>query len=385
MIPSVSVSTLIFKSNVGISLVTTQTNALELPDWLALAKIPYRHAKQVLQRLGQYSLAQIYKTPSRFGLWEATTRYLKNLDWNAVEKDLTWLARKSNHFILTLADPAYPALLREIAIAPLVLYVKGDITILQKPQIAVIGSRNPTPIGKENALQFAYHLSQEGFVITSGMAIGIDTAAHWGALTAKRQTIAVQGTGLDVVYPKRNYGLMMQIAENGALVSEFPMTTPACANHFPRRNRIISGLSLGTLVVEATVRSGSLITAHFAAEQGREVFTIPGSIHNPQARGCHLLIQQGAKLIETTGDIIEELGHFTAQTHGSSSLTHSIQKNLLEGEYLKLLECIDFEPTSIDILVERSRLSVRHISTKLIELELQGYICSTLGGYTRVS
>ncbi len=212
-----------------------------------------------------------------------------------------------NRHLITLHDARYPTLLREIDDAPPMLFIQGDPTILNLPQIAIVGSRNPSASGRQTATDFAHFLASAGLAITSGLADGIDGAAHQGALETKNSTLAVTGTGLDRVYPAKHRELAHRIAEQGALISELPPGTPPIPANFPRRNRIISGLSLGTLVVEAAQKSGSLITARLATEQGREVFAIPGSIHNPLARGCHALIRQGAKLVETAGDILEEL------------------------------------------------------------------------------
>ncbi|MEE8482340.1 MAG: DNA-processing protein DprA, partial [Acidiferrobacterales bacterium] len=213
-------------------------------------------------------------------------------------QDIDWLAEEDSHLV-SVADEAYPDLLREIPDPPALLYIKGDPVALSLPQLAIVGSRNPTPVGLENANAFAGALASTGLVVTSGLALGIDTAAHRGALDGGGNTIAIAGTGVDRIYPARNHTVAHEIAKHGALVSEFPLATPPLRENFPRRNRILSGLSLGTLVVEAALRSGSLITARLAAEQGREVFAIPGSIHSPQSRGCHQLIRQGAKLVET--------------------------------------------------------------------------------------
>ncbi len=237
----------------------------------------------------------------------ASSAWLKDPDWDLVDQDLRWLEGPDNH-LLTLGHPDYPTLLAELPDAPPLLFVHGDPGVLSLPQLAIVGSRNPTPGGESTARDFARHLAAAGVTVTSGLALGVDGAAHEGALDAEGVTVAVMGTGLDRVYPARHRDLAHRIAVRGALVSEFAPGTPPKGDHFPRRNRIISGLSLGTLVVEAALRSGSLITARLASEQGREVFAIPGSIHNPLARGCHALIRQGAKLVETGQDILDELG-----------------------------------------------------------------------------
>ena len=235
-------------------------------------------------------------------------RSLQNPPQALIEQSLAWLESSPAHHILTLTDPDYPQLLKEIHDAPPVLYAIGKKELLDNPQIAIIGSRNCSPGGAKTARDFAAYLAQAGFTITSGMALGIDQHAHQGALEATGNTIAVIGTGIDRIYPSKNKQLAYQIADKGLLVSEFPLGTPPNSENFPRRNRIISGLSVATLVVEATRKSGSLITAHYSIEQGREVFAIPGSIHNPQAKGCHHLIRQGAKLVDQASDIIDDIG-----------------------------------------------------------------------------
>ncbi len=228
--------------------------------------------------------------PAAFELHPETRGYLKNPDLTAAEQDQAWLARAGARLV-TLLDPAYPPLLRQIADPPIALFARGDVTLLGAPQLAMVGSRNPSVEGRRNAENFAAYLSRCGLVITSGMALGIDAASHRGALKAAGKTVAVWGTGLDKAYPARNRELAEEIAAQGLIVSEFPPGTPPLPTHFPRRNRIISGLSVGTLVVEAARHSGSLITARLASEQGREVFAMPGSIHNPMARGCHRLLR----------------------------------------------------------------------------------------------
>lgn len=231
-------------------------------------------------------------------------------DWQGVEKDLRWLASPGCHMVHKTSRN-YPPLLKEIHAAPFILFVQGNLARLADPQIAIVGSRNPTPVGCEIAAKFAYYFSNMGLTVTSGLALGIDGAAHKGALLGVASTIAVLGHGLDCIYPASHQELAGDILKaNGALVSEFPIGVSPLPSHFPRRNRIISGLTMGTLVVEAALKSGSLITAKLALEQGREVFAIPGSIHNPLAKGCHALIREGAKLVETTQDVLEELQGF---------------------------------------------------------------------------
>jgi DNA processing protein len=253
-------------------------------------------------------------------------------------------------------------------------------------QLAMVGSRNPTPGGVRTATDFAAHLARAGLVITSGLALGIDAASHAGALEAGQPTIAVMGTGLDRVYPGSHRELAHRIAEQGALVSEFPVGSQPRPENFPRRNRIISGLSLGTLVVEAASRSGSLISARCAADQGREVFAIPGSIHNPLARGCHALIRQGAKLVETAGDVVNELGALAlAGTLQEVANPAAAEAPALDPEYATLLDAIGFDPVPVDVLVATCGLTPAEVSSMLLQLELRGFVASSPGGlYNRL-
>ena len=292
-----------------------------------------------------------------------------------------WLDRPDTH-LLTPADVGYPALLREIAGPPPQLFVRGSLEALSLPQLAIVGSRNATPAGTETAHDFASHLARGGFCVTSGLAEGIDAAAHRGALHAGGRTIAVCGTGPDIVYPRRHERLADDIVANGgAIVSEFAPGTPVFRSNFPRRNRLISGLSVGTLVVEAGVRSGALITARHAMEQGREVFAIPGSIHNPVARGCHLLIRNGAKLVETATDIVEELGGLLAGMQLPESPGPSFALPVaVDGEYVKLLAAMAWDPVDADSLVARSGLTIGEVSSMLLMLEMQGSVRTLSGG-----
>lgn len=315
---------------------------------------------------------------------------IKNPNWDLIDKSLVW-AEQEQHHIIALTDPDYPQLLKETVNPPFLLFIAGNKALLNTPQLAIVGSRNPTHNGKENAFAFAKQLSLNGLTIVSGGAAGIDAAAHAGALAANTGTIAVMGTGLDQIYPKTNIKLAQNILEQGgALVSEFLVGTPPLKQNFPMRNRIISGLCFGTLIVEATTRSGSLITARLAGEQNREIFAIPGSIHNPMAHGCHALIRQGAKLVETAQDIFFELksvinlNQFVANSDATEPSFSVNKKNILDPVHKKLLECIEYEPTTIDVIAERSGLKITQITSILLMLELDGYIANTIGGYVRV-
>ena len=364
-----------------------------LSDWLTLYHAPGVGAV-TLQRLLEHSpnpgdLQQLGSEQLRqLGLKQAGITALRQPDKAAIEQDLDWHAQPGNR-IMCCKDHDYPTLLLQISAPPPLLYVHGNAALLGEPQLAMVGSRNPTGSGRQTATEFARHLSATGLIITSGLALGIDAASHQGALDAGGATIAVMGTGLDRVYPARHRDLARQIAEQGALVSEFPVGTPPLAENFPRRNRIISGLSLGTLVVEAALRSGSLISARNAGEQGREVFAIPGSIHNPLARGCHLLIRQGAKLVETAQDVIDELGAMAGacrdQTTAGQSNDYPGTARELDSEYQQLLDIIEFDSISVDQLVTRSGLTPAEVSSMLLQLEMSGYIASSPGGiYNRL-
>ncbi|MEM6405003.1 MAG: DNA-processing protein DprA [Pseudomonadota bacterium] len=310
--------------------------------------------------------------------------YARKPDWKTAEAHLSWLQQQSIHLIPITDSSAYPTLLHRLSDAPTVLFVHGNPDLLHLPQLAVVGSRHASQSGFATAKQFCGHLAQHGMAITSGMALGIDTAAHQGALSVQGHTIAVAGTGLDRVYPARNHQLAHQIVQQGALVSEYLPGTKPLRHHFPRRNRVIAGLSLGVLVVEAALKSGSLITARLANELGREVFAIPGSIHNPLARGCHRLIRQGAKLVETAEHIVEELG--AALNELSLSLEQPIPateqpaSTKLTDEHQTLLDAMGFDPISADQLVQRTGMSAAEVSSILLLLELQNQVSSVPGG-----
>jgi DNA processing protein len=306
--------------------------------------------------------------------------YLNNqmLDWKGVEKDLAW-AHASDCHIITYQDDHYPPQLKEIAAFPPLLFVQGDISLLKQPQVGIVGSRNATPAGIDTAFHFAKTLAAQGLVITSGLARGIDGASHEGALHEKQKTIAVMGTGPDVVYPRRHQTLFKKIVESGCIVTEFPTGTSPQASHFPRRNRIISGLSRGILVVEAAYASGSLITAKYALEQNREVFAIPGAIHNPFSRGCHALIKQGAILVESAAEILEALGYSAASAPNPAPLKASAPKALPD-----FLQYLGFEATPVDVIISRSGLTAEKVSSILLLLELEGHVTSAPGGYLRL-
>ena len=364
-------------------------NQSDLRYWLALNLL-----LPLLSSRKSYQLLQYYGSPetlfhagesswSELGLSEQAVAALSNPDWLSVEITQQWAEQPGNQ-ILTLQDKAYPQLLKEIADPPLVLYCQGDVDVLSKHQIAIVGSRNPTPSGHETAFAFAMQLARTGFVITSGMAVGIDGAAHQGVLQAGCHTVAVTGSGLDRVYPARHRDLAEAIRRTGVVISEFPLGTAPIGRNFPMRNRIISGLSHGVLIVEAALRSGSLITAKQALEQGREVFAIPGSIHHPNARGCHSLLRQGAKLVESVDDILEELANIVAIRPVNTRKRRIQVTDSPEGDYHRVLSAVDMTPASIDSIVQRCGLTADEVCSMLLTLELDGYVyLSGDGRYSR--
>jgi DNA processing protein len=358
--------------------------------WLMLLHLPIIGYAAIAKILKKFPVVSDFfsldmKEFLELGLSPQTVQALINPSWDVIIPDLEWESKSNNHHILTLADRDYPFLLRQIAYPPPVLFIWGDSALLNWSQIAIVGSRSPTRTGKEIAFRLAMELSDVGLAVTSGLAYGIDTAAHEGVLQKGNKTIAVIGTGINICYPRTNYKLYGQIAEVGAIVSQFTYNTPPSAQNFPRRNQLISGLSLGTLVVEASLKSGSLITANSALEQGREVFAVPGSIYNPLARGCHSLIKEGAKLVENIQDILEELPFAPLCDPRTSKEPICSFEKVLEETHIKLLECVGFEPTKIDLLVERSSLPIPIVTSLLVDLELAGVICLTMSGYMRVS
>jgi DNA processing protein len=357
--------------------------------WLLLHRAPGLGGQSVKGLLEQFPTARDVVQAAKQGhpgLRSSTRDFLQSADAPVVQPEREWLEQPDHHLV-TLADPRYPRLLGEIADPPVLLFVNGDPDVLSLPQLAMVGSRHPTPAGAEAAYAFAQYLGGLGLTITSGLAQGIDGASHRGALAGGGGTLAVAGTGLDRVYPARHHDLAHRIAETGALVSEYTLGTPPRAGNFPRRNRIIAGLSLGTLVVEAAENSGSLITARLAAEEGREVFAIPGSIHNPLARGCHALIRQGAKLVERGADVLEELGpHLSVGLRPDGDDIHTGHRLQAQGpddldpDYRRLLTCMGYDPVSVDLLVDRSGLTPEAVSSMLLILELRGYVAAHAGG-----
>ena len=357
--------------------------------WLALIRAPGIGpglAQRLLARFGdpQALLAAGPEAWTAAGVPAHLQQGLHSPDWPGVEQDLRWLSGADCH-LLTWSDARYPTLLREVAQAPIALFCHGDPALLARPQLAVVGARAATPQGLETAEGFAAELTHCGVLVTSGLALGIDGAAHRGALAAGGATVAVCATGLDRTFPARHRELAREIAQRGALVSEFPTGTPPLAGHFPRRNRVISGLALGVLVVEAARESGSLITAKLAAEQGREVFAIPGSIHSPLSRGPHALIRLGARLTESVPELLEELGAQVGAAFAPARAS-ALPAEALEPERRRVLEAVGFEPTPFDRLIERLAMPVDALSAALLALELDGRIAAAPGGaYQRLS
>lgn len=351
------------------------TDASDLAAWIELSLIPGLGSQSFRSLLSTFGLPRNVLGATRAQLGRVVSddlaeRIRERTLGSEVDKALKWVA-EPGHAVLTLADPRYPKQLLEIPDPPMLLFVRGDESLLGSPALAVVGSRNATPQGLDNAHNFARAFSEGGMTIVSGLALGVDSAAHRGGLQGRGSTVAILGTGIDITYPKRNQSLADEIATAGALVSEFALGTPPQAANFPRRNRLISGLSLGCLVVEAALDSGSLITARLAAEQGREVFAVPGSIHSPLSKGCHALIKQGAKLVENAQDVLEEIGVAVA--------TRPPRSNASAADHV-LLERIGFDPCDIDTLIARSGLTTETVSAMLLQLELEGKIASLPGG-----
>jgi DNA processing protein len=359
--------------------------------WLILSLAPglsATDAEALLQHLG--GAARLDRVSAadlrRAGIGGETLDAIVHPDEAVLAQTEAWLGAAEGRHLINALSPDYPGLLRELADRPLLLYAVGRRDVLSLPALAIVGSRNPTRGGESNAYEFARHLSKAGLSIVSGLAQGIDAAAHRGALDSGGVTVAYLGHGIDRVYPAANKPLAHAIAENGALVSEFPLGSPPRREHFPQRNRLISGASLGTLVVEAARRSGSLITARLAAEQGREIFAIPGSIHNPLARGTHQLIRQGAKLVERVDDIFSELRAMagvlvdSSQDEDTAPQATDTADAGRDPDYCLLLDALGHDPVTIDVLAQRSGLTIGQVSSMLLILELEGQIEVLTGG-----
>jgi DNA processing protein len=372
-----------------------------IEDWLILAaaRISGPQAMELIAYAG--SISDLTRASAdhlrKAGVSETSAHALRQPDRANIDSAMSWLEEPGQH-IVTIDSPDYPQLLLQIPGPPLLVYVNGNPDALHLPALAIVGSRNPTRGGWQNAHDFAAHLGSAGFCILSGLAQGIDTAAHEGALDGNATTVAFLGHGIDRIYPAENRELAYRIVAKGALVTEYPLGSPPLRENFPARNRLISGCSMGTLVVEAARRSGSLITARLASEQGREVFAIPGSIHNAMSRGCHQLIRQGAKLVESADDIVSELAPIAK--HMAESLTEQMTENATshlmqngksaepspilsndrDDDYKLLIETLGHDPATADELVEKSGLTIDQVSSMLLILELEGEIEALHGG-----
>ncbi len=369
--------------------------------WVSLTRAPALDAAAVSRALQIFGTAQCMVRASsaacaRAGLPASAGEFLCSAQAVPTPAERAWLD-DPHHHVVPFTDPYYPVLLRTVPRHPLALYVAGNPVVLNDPQLAIVGSRNPSPQGSATSQEFAEHLAARGLAITSGLAVGIDSAAHRGALKAQGVTLAVLGSGADVIYPPANRSLAQQIRQQGAVVSAYPLGAAPAREHFPQRNALIAGLSLGTLVVEAARRSGSLITARMASDLGRELFAIPGSIHNPLSRGCHELIRQGAKLTETAHDILSEL-NFSAffahvQTAAGAAASGAVldaaggsfSASGMDKEHKILLDALGFDPADLDVLVVRTGFKAEAVSSMMLILELEGHVQAAPGGrYSRV-
>ena len=361
----------------------------DLSDWLRLNRAFINSPSALAPLLKQHGTAD--------AIWSALTqpeyrrqgarlmRALSSADADGVQRDMDWLAAPGRH-LLTWADDDYPPLLRELPVPPCVLFLAGNRSLLQQPQIAVVGSRRPSLGGKRVAARLAGELAACGLVVSSGMAIGIDAEAHAAVLKAKGATLAVLGSGLARPYPAHADGLYHRLVQCGAVISEFPTDMAPLPGNFPRRNRLISGLTLGTVVVEATERSGSLITARQALEQGKEVFAVPGPVDSPTSRGCHLLLRQGAKLVESAVDVLEEIAPvFTPPRPPPAATAARADDAVLTPPLQRILPCVDYQATGLDDIVEASGLTAAQVSSMLCILEIKGFVVTQWDGrYIRV-
>lgn len=374
-------------------------NKSNIHYWLALKLVPRLAIHKKLALVDTYGIEALFSKVASSPLTSSNNLTPKQLaafsqpNWLLIDEVINNSAN-CNSEIVAYDDPMYPNLLKQIYDPPLVIFVQGNIALLNQSQLAIVGSRSASVNGRETAFEFAQQLAKQGLVITSGLALGIDAAAHKGAVSGYASTLAVVATGLDIVYPARHRELSQQIiSQNGAIVSEFLPGTLPKPGHFPKRNRIISALSIGVLVVEAALKSGSLITARCALDQNRDVFSIPSTINNPQAKGCHWLIKQGAKLVENVADIMEELT-FTKKSSlhlkRDVNLQEIVNKDIVQKNQNKdlcvdeLLASVGFETTPVDKVVSRSKLPIEEVLTRLTILELSGLVAAVPGGYLRL-
>jgi DNA processing protein len=365
----------------------------ESSAWATLTRAPALDIPTLSRALERFGSAQGITEASDAsregaGIPAAARKFLSSKEATSSPAERAWLENPRHH-VVPFTDSGYPALLRRAEPYPAALYVVGNVGALNDPQLAIVGSRNPTPQGRDTAHDLAEYLAGRGLAITSGLALGIDSEAHRGALMAQGITLAVLGSGVDVVYPRSNRSLSVEIQQQGALISGFPLGTPPRRENFPQRNGIIAGLSLGTLVVEAARRSGSLITARQAVSYGREVFAIPGSIYSPLSRGCHELIRQGAKLTETAHDILSEL-NFSAFFANQTAAPEGREKQVpreggMDKDHKILLDALGFDPADLDVLVVRTGFKPEAVSSMMLILELEGHVQAAPGGrYSRV-
>ena len=366
----------------------------ELESWLRLVHGAGLGREQLRRLLAAFGSARaVLEAPAeaRLRLQGPQSRQARAIDSEVEQRKRldgvqAWLESEASRRIVTLADAEYPQWLLQTVDPPLLLYLEGQIECLRCPALAIVGSRQATPQGLLNARAFAREIGGQGWAIVSGLAAGIDAAAHQGALDVGAPTIAVVGTGLDQIYPAANRSLAGQIVVHGLLISEYALGTPPRPVHFPQRNRIIAGLARGTLVVEATARSGSLITARLACEAGREVFAIPGSIHSPQSKGCHALLRQGAKLVETAEDVLEELTAPPAARDSSSVVERSPGITAAADEADPVLRALGHDPATLDALMARCGWPADLLNVRLLELEFAGEVTRLPGGlFQRVS
>ncbi len=369
-------------------------NDSNLQALIALLKIPKFRKQNIISLLSNnVDLIEFIAHPEKYADLSSINleqkSQLKNTQnkLNSIAKaELDWLKTSPLNHIITYCDNTYPESLKNIANPPLLLYLIGDPRALSLKQISIVGTRSPSQYGKQNARSFSITLTQQGYCITSGVAYGIDSIAHEAALEAGGKTIAVMGTGINLIYPSQNKSLAEKIIHNGAIISEFPLNTPPTKYNFPKRNRIISGLSLGTLIVESSIKSGTLITAKHAIDQSREVFAIPGNIHHPESAGCHWLIQEGAKLVTCPEDIIVELPQDDQTIISPEENSNLIQKSLsgLSEMQSNILSLISYEITALDSIIETSGLATDEVSMILFELEMASIIESIPGGYRKL-
>ncbi|WP_289032039.1 DNA-processing protein DprA [uncultured Paraglaciecola sp.] len=378
------------RQDVAHETISTNDDEKALINWLILSQIPRFGVSRWLKFYSKFNinlaelLSSSAETLDEFGFNQQQISAITTPNRQLIDKSLQWFYDKEQRFLIHFAHSKYPYLLKQIPSAPPVLFGYGRCDLLSSYQLSMVGSRNPTPQGKESAKRFAHLLCESGWIVTSGLAMGIDGLSHQGALIGERSTIAVLGTAIDKMYPRRHIKLAEQILEHdGVIISEFAPGSLSRPENFPRRNRIISGLSLGVLVVEAAIKSGSLITARYALEQNREVLAIPGNIQNPLAAGCNLLIQQGAKLVTCIEDILEEfpqVNDLLANSNEDKLKKKSFQSLASD----KLLDSVDFEVTPLDIVAQRSGIEVTEVMSKLLEFELRGLVTSVPGGYIKL-